>query len=998
MKNLIKPALCAMTAFVMMFTAVPASASLNGIDNLQNPISPRSADPFVTYRDGYYYFCKSQGDASVGIAKSRRLQDIGVAPMKTVWTPADPNYNKEIWAPELFNLQGKWYIYVAADNGSNANHRMLVLESAAQDPAGSYTQKAVLDTQGWAIDGTVFEYNGQLYFVWAGWPGTVDGEQRLYIQRMTNPWTLDPAGSRVEISRPQYGWETVLAPNNALILNEGPEALIHGDKINIVYSANCSWRDDYLLGMISFDTSQGGDPLDASKWVKAPNPVFQQPAPADRTDIMAWGTGHASFTTSPDGTEYWMVYHAFTNDSGGWGSRSARAQRFTWNADDTPNFGTPVRYGGTVAPPSGQAGALSGYPAGISNISYESDMTTAGDWTPYGGYTPTVGAGGYAVPGNNTSGYKTVNLKTDFANFTYQLDVKLTAGTGNAGPLFRVTFPGSGVDNLNGYGAFLCWSGTPGSAFIELNRYGDGNGETTYRNIARVYCPDISYNTVYRMKVICEGYHIKVYLNGAEYVDVIDRVYTRGAVGFRTYLANASFANVQVISTGQETNAVYEGRQFPQTNAAAFTVDNFDGTAPSADWTVYNGGGNTSGVGGGYFNVNVAAGSGGFYDTQTSGTSVIRSAPAGDSYEAICSVNIPAAENYQQAGPVIWVDSDHYVKLTYAFVGNKKLTFASENWSGTNSNWLENTSDAAGAQDRVPGLANLVQTDVQYWGGGSNKTRSQNYIAGAGDTVTLKIVRNGNVYTGYFWDGAAWVLAAKPLTVALAGTPSIGFIAEGNGAPDAVTAKFNWFAYRALPSADTLAPAVVTTKIGEIPALPAAVTASGSDNSSRDVPAVWPAIGAPQVSSAGGFLVAGAAASGSGASESPCAAVIVKPALLTRTDANVVPKLTALSGPGVFNPEISVQNDGGVDLTAILIYAEYDPAGRLTNTSAVTKAVSAGGYVPLRAGAINARPGYSYRMFLWGGGFTPLTSITTEAAARACPAEPDNAALAYLVK
>lgn len=34
-------------------------------------------------------------------------------------------------------------------------------------------------------------------------------------------------------------------------------------------------------------------------------------------------------------------------------NRSIRAQRFTWNADGTPNVGTPVRLGGTLPAPSG---------------------------------------------------------------------------------------------------------------------------------------------------------------------------------------------------------------------------------------------------------------------------------------------------------------------------------------------------------------------------------------------------------------------------------------------------------------------------------------------------------------------------------------------------------------------------------------------------------------------------------------------------------------------
>jgi GH43 family beta-xylosidase len=35
-------------------------------------------------------------------------------------------------------------------------------------------------------------------------------------------------------------------------------------------------------------------------------------------------------------------------------NRSTRAQKFTWNADGTPNFGTPIGLGVQVAAPSGE--------------------------------------------------------------------------------------------------------------------------------------------------------------------------------------------------------------------------------------------------------------------------------------------------------------------------------------------------------------------------------------------------------------------------------------------------------------------------------------------------------------------------------------------------------------------------------------------------------------------------------------------------------------------
>jgi hypothetical protein len=97
----------------------------------------------------------------------------------------------------------------------------------------------------------------------------------------------------------------------------------------------------------------GSDPLQASSWTKKSTPVFQ------RNDAAGvYGPGHNGFFTSPDGTENWIVYHANNSTNGGCGNgRTTRAQKFTWNADGTPNFGTPVALGTSLPGPDGETAA-----------------------------------------------------------------------------------------------------------------------------------------------------------------------------------------------------------------------------------------------------------------------------------------------------------------------------------------------------------------------------------------------------------------------------------------------------------------------------------------------------------------------------------------------------------------------------------------------------------------------------------------------------------------
>ena len=317
-----------------------------------NPIAKTGQDPWVILRDGYYYYCfasSSSGGDGIFVSKAKRLHDIGVATRVNVWTPpAGTVYSREIWAPELHYLDGKWYIYFAADDGDNVNHRMYVIEGNSQDPQGSYTFKGQLKptTDLWAIDGTVLVLgNGQKFFLWSGrrttYPSSGPYLQNLYIAQMSNPWTI--IGDRYLLSEPKYDWEGVNEPKGGRSnLNEGPEVLKRNDKIHIIYSASQTASVTYCLGQLTYSS---GDMLDATSWVKKSAPVFSQTSEV-------YGPGHASFTKSPDGTEDWIVYHSKKNTGWNW-DRQVSAQKFTWNANDEPVFGSPVALGIPIQEPSG---------------------------------------------------------------------------------------------------------------------------------------------------------------------------------------------------------------------------------------------------------------------------------------------------------------------------------------------------------------------------------------------------------------------------------------------------------------------------------------------------------------------------------------------------------------------------------------------------------------------------------------------------------------------
>ncbi len=319
----------------------PAAAT-----SFRNPVVPETAgddspDPWIFRHAGRYWLTYTSTD-HIELRSATTLAGLADARPRRLWpaagaAPEPPERCCQLWAPELHRFGGRWYLYYAAAGAAGAGaagHALYVLESAGADPAGPYRMKGRLALpQPYAIDGTVARVGGRAYLLYSG--GASFAPASLWIAPLSNPWTV--AAAPLEIARPELPWETV-----AFAIEEGPQALLHDGTLNVVYSASWCGTGAYALGLLSVPAR--ADLLDPATWAgaKRPQPVF-----AAAPGAGVFGPGHGSFFRSPDGRESWMVYHATENDTGCFtgGLRTTRAQRFGWNADGTPRFGTPAPLG-----------------------------------------------------------------------------------------------------------------------------------------------------------------------------------------------------------------------------------------------------------------------------------------------------------------------------------------------------------------------------------------------------------------------------------------------------------------------------------------------------------------------------------------------------------------------------------------------------------------------------------------------------------------------------
>ncbi len=518
---------------VLLFSACLLSTSV--AETFVNPIA-EGADPCVIRHGDQYIWCQSAGNRGVALWISDRLTSLGTPHL--VWkAPETGPWSKEVWAPEIQFIDGKFYIYVAASDGNNANHLAYALESEGSDPLGPYKLHGPFATgEGkdgkspniWAIDMMTFKSGGKLYAVWSGWDKPGSDNQYLYIAPMKSPVEL--AGPRVLLAKNDtHLWERTEEKPSSRGLAEGPQILENDGRTFLIYSTAASWLPTYKLGLLELT---GKDPLDPESWKKHPEPVF-------RGNDTTFGTGHGGFVKSPDGKEWWHVYHAKRDRGGNW-KRSIFAQPFTFKSG-FPDFGQPVAPGSSINRPSGETVPSPELPLSLSFRSeedlkpfsyygHQQFLTVAKDGIELG-VTPAEPVNAYR------SGEKLVLDGGEFTDFTATTRITFLKGDRDAGLLFRVNDPSVGFDAQRGYFAGI----VPSTKSVVLGKT-DGS---RWKEIARApITADVT--KPLDLGVTTKGQEITLTLDGKPVLTAKDDTYAKGTLGLRVVDTHARFGGLKV--------------------------------------------------------------------------------------------------------------------------------------------------------------------------------------------------------------------------------------------------------------------------------------------------------------------------------------------------------------------------------------------------------------------------------------------------------------------
>jgi GH43 family beta-xylosidase len=179
---------------VTLLAGLPATAE----NHIDNPIVLQRADPWL-HRDSqtgcYHFIGTSPKFDEIEIRQSCQLNELKVAEPTVVWKKRQSGpMSVNIWAPELHQIDGVWYIYFAAGEIEKPfSIRMYVLSNPSNDPAkGSWKEEGQINTpwDSFSLDATTFAHNDKRYLVWAQMDAEHSYNSALFIAEMDSPTSI----------------------------------------------------------------------------------------------------------------------------------------------------------------------------------------------------------------------------------------------------------------------------------------------------------------------------------------------------------------------------------------------------------------------------------------------------------------------------------------------------------------------------------------------------------------------------------------------------------------------------------------------------------------------------------------------------------------------------------------------------------------------------------------------------------------------------------------
>ena len=308
----------------------------------RNPLDIALGDSYVLLASDGHYYMYGTGGVEDGVACYSSDDLVHWHHEGQVYRGNTPESwaVANFWAPEVYERNGKFYLFFSADWKENPEHELenfRIGVAVADRPTGPFrelTDGPLFDPGYPVIDGNVFtDEDGRSYLFfsrccykhpvesevadWAKEKGMFDEIEESWVYGVEiKPDFTGILGEPVLVLRPpvrmddrQAEWESRSVTSGEVNRRwtEGSFTLKKGNTYYIMYSANFFGGKNYAVGYATADSPLG-------PYVKAANnPVLEKNV--GKGGIVT-GTGHNSVTWSRDGKRMFCVYHGRTAPTG----------------------------------------------------------------------------------------------------------------------------------------------------------------------------------------------------------------------------------------------------------------------------------------------------------------------------------------------------------------------------------------------------------------------------------------------------------------------------------------------------------------------------------------------------------------------------------------------------------------------------------------------------------------------------------------------------------
>lgn len=257
-----------------------------------NPVQLNCSDPGVLkYQEMYYAYCTYTPDFPLMKRGIRLYTSADLVTWKDrgfVMKKEDSWGKSRYWAPDVLEKDGTFYMYYAVDERVGL--------ATSKSPLGPFKQqtKAPMAPDDIKIDAHVFiDDDGKQYFYYVDFIKTAEGwgGNQIWGAELQEDMVTIKKETMKELIAPVAPWETHMAK-----VVEGAVITKHNGYYYMTYSGSHFESPYYSVGYAVAE-----HPLGPYKKYEF-NPIMQ-------STKYAHGTAHHSVTTSPDGSELFIVYH-----------------------------------------------------------------------------------------------------------------------------------------------------------------------------------------------------------------------------------------------------------------------------------------------------------------------------------------------------------------------------------------------------------------------------------------------------------------------------------------------------------------------------------------------------------------------------------------------------------------------------------------------------------------------------------------------------------------